>query len=169
MTSWVYCTDLPSRKDLLPLFVDRFSGIAFAIESHLIHGYTLPGTAHFTEVGVERPGHFTLGLGQFCRAIFAPELPKGLIEAGVEPAEQPCFSLYPLLLPSSPFHRYWFQENLKKINILYAKVSLRVCCWRTQPVTFLFTSSIWLQKSHIFTPPNVSLWLFWDCCKIHIT
>jgi len=32
------------------LLADSLAGIAFAAESYLIHGYTLPGTAHITEV-----------------------------------------------------------------------------------------------------------------------
>lgn len=89
--------------EVLP--VDSLSVIAFAAESHFLYDYTLPGTDHIAEVGVSRPGHFSLMQGQLCRDIFAPELPEST-EAVGESAAKPNFPLYPLLLPTTPFHWY---------------------------------------------------------------
>lgn len=79
------------------------------LPSHLIHSYTLPRAAHTIEVGVLRPGHFSLLLRQFSRAIFSLEFPLGLNEIVSEPAVQLNISLYPFLLSTSPSHRSWYQ------------------------------------------------------------
>lgn len=74
------------------------------LQSHLIHSYTLSRAAHIIEVGVLRPGHFSLLLGQFFRDIFGPELPLRLIEAVSEPAIQLIF-LYSFLLSTTHSQR----------------------------------------------------------------
>lgn len=118
VTSLVHCANLPSRKTIAPAVVlllghslqlSAFQELPWLQRATLSIVIPFLGQATSLKLGCLRPGHFSLLLGQFSRDIFTPELPLGLIEAVSEPTAQLNFSLYPRLLSTSPFHRFWCQ------------------------------------------------------------